>query len=175
MAGKPKKHRNDAGKRPSLGITPEVIERFAGGVRLGMSFELAAHRAGIGECTYYAWRRRGKAEPDSLYGELNRAVSAALADGAQRALENIDAAGSEDWRASAWILERRYGYTPKQVLAGDPEAPLRLTITELVAREAERDERQLEDSSGDEEREARALRREGQGPDTDDQAFDFEV
>lgn len=147
------------GKRPiprggshKPGITEEIIDRFVEWIEAGMSNEEAAAAAGIAESTYYVWRRKGLKDPATLYGQLNRKVSEALARDKERSVKVVR--DSEDWKAHAWWLERRHQMSNRQVLAGDPNAPLKLSIIELVQKEAEKNARKLEESSEDGDGEA---------------------
>jgi len=58
--------------------------------------------------TLRAWLRRGDEEEIGLYADLAQAVAAALADMKIRNVALIADAGDGDWRAAAWLLERRF-------------------------------------------------------------------
>lgn len=92
-------------------LSPRVQESICEGIRLGMTHDLACRYAGVSRRTFYRWMKRGKAgEPE--YAEFAAAVDHAEADGAAHHLANIARAASDGtWVASAWILERRHGYT----------------------------------------------------------------
>ncbi len=57
---------------------------------------------GIHRSTWYEWRERP---------EIEARLDRALAIAESRLLDSIREAGRDDWRASAWILERRYPET----------------------------------------------------------------
>jgi hypothetical protein len=66
------------------------------------SIESACSLAGIHRDTYYEWRRRR---------DLGPRIDAALAEGEAALVATVRQAGGQDWRAAAWILERRYPAT----------------------------------------------------------------
>ncbi|MGH8544065.1 MAG: hypothetical protein ACREX3_10650 [Gammaproteobacteria bacterium] len=79
---------------------------------------MAAAFGGIGRSTLYDWLGRGaRAEVDQEvpmpeeeipFVEFFLAVQKALAEWELQQLEAIAEAGKKDWRASAWLLERRF-------------------------------------------------------------------
>jgi hypothetical protein len=82
-------------------FTPETVEKLCTAVRQGMTYALAAAYAGIHYDTLNEWRR-SKAE-------FSEALTRAEAEGALANLARVEqAAEAGDWRASAWLLERRY-------------------------------------------------------------------
>lgn len=86
----------------------------------GMSIEAACALAGIHRDTYYSWRKRP---------ELAGRIDAALATAEAALLATVRAASNDDWRAAAWILERRYPDTwarrdhSRVVLSKEPPLP----------------------------------------------------
>ena len=82
-------------------MTQQTIGRLLDALRLGASVQMACAAAGISDTTYYRWldgNDRGAVEVESAK------TAAALS-----ALESIQrAAVNGDWRAAAWLLERRY-------------------------------------------------------------------
>ena len=96
--------------RPTL-ITTDHIHNISHAAELGFSPELAADYAGISRRTLFNWLKRGENEPDTIYGDFHQAYRAGIARSVAENLQNIlRAAAAGDWRASAWLLERRYGY-----------------------------------------------------------------
>jgi len=79
----------------TIGILLKAIES-------GVSIESACAIAGIHRSTWYEWRDRP---------ELQLQISQAIAKAEAALLATIRTAGITDWRASAWILERRYSDT----------------------------------------------------------------
>lgn len=130
-------------------LTPELLQELAAGIMVGMTIEHACARAGISKQTYYNWRARGRAEsddPESLYAILEAALSAAEGQMVFQALGVVQAAaGTGQWQAAAWLLERRF---PAIYGRGvDRAAAARIEEAELVA-DDEPDS--LEDMSEDE-------------------------
>lgn len=100
--------------RPSK-LTDELFRKFIELFLAGSFREPACHELGIGYTTFSRWMNRGRREPDSIYGEFRLAVGAAEARSQNRMLSRIQAASLEDWKAAAWMLERKYPrrYGPK--------------------------------------------------------------
>ena len=67
-------------------------------VRNGVPFTQAAREAGITERTLYNWRHDG-----SGFAEILEAARAAFLS---KQIERIDEAGTRDWKAAAYLLER---------------------------------------------------------------------
>ena len=82
--------------------TEKKIAELVAVVETGVSIESACAMVGIHRSTWYEWRERPEIE-----ARLDRALAVAES----RLLDSIREAGRDDWRASAWILERRYPET----------------------------------------------------------------
>jgi transposase len=82
--------------------TDKTIEILLKAIESGISIESACSIAGIHRSTWYEWRDRP---------ELQLQISQAIAKAEAALLATIRTAGETDWRASAWILERRYSDT----------------------------------------------------------------
>lgn len=78
--------------------TPDKLAAIYKAVENGMSYKDACAVSGISEATFYEWK---KSKPEFL-----ETLCRAEAKGQKVLLNKIRA--SKDWRASAWILERRY-------------------------------------------------------------------
>ena len=75
----------------------------------GHTREVAAQACGIVSTTLYRWMKRGERQPDGPYGEFCRALKRADLEAELACLRQIkEAAQNGDWRAAAWMLERRY-------------------------------------------------------------------
>ena len=96
------------GRRTKL--TPEVRDRFAKALTQGLPYSLAARYAGIGERTVYEWLAKARADDaDPWYCGFAEAVESAEATAALISLGQVQtAARGGNWRAAAWILERRF-------------------------------------------------------------------
>lgn len=109
-------------------LTPEVIEKIAAGLRLGMTFEAAARLGGITRKTLDLWRAAAANQPEhALFQQLNDALELALAEGQQVLLERMHghskgvqrgASGKlvkdiGDVNATRWLLEARHKMKPE--------------------------------------------------------------
>jgi hypothetical protein len=66
---------------------------------------------GISESTIYRWLALGKSEAaEPIYGELVARVGEAIESSEFELLQRMRIAGSksDNWRATAWMLERRF-------------------------------------------------------------------
>lgn len=80
-----------------------IIER----IQAGMPLCIAADAAGITRQTLHNWKRRGQAEPESIYGEFFDAVKKAEAQLMFECLQVIRGQ-TKNWQCCAWILERKW-------------------------------------------------------------------
>lgn len=102
--------------------TPERRDIIVDGVRNGLTYRLAAAKAGIHEDTVTDWK--------SKHPDFSERLLVAEAEAAQEALVRIGSASKDDWRAAAWILEHRhpndYGktVTENQHTGKDGEGPI---------------------------------------------------
>lgn len=76
-------------------------------LRQGNHIEVAAALGGLTRDDVYRWMKRGLAAPDSDYGDFAREVRAAMAESEARSVQVIAQAAETDWKAAAWMLERR--------------------------------------------------------------------
>ncbi len=79
--------------------SPKKIQALVEAIETGLSIESACKLVGIHRSTFYEWRERP---------EISSQIDRALAVAEAALLGSIREAGRGDWRASAWILERRY-------------------------------------------------------------------
>ena len=92
-------------------LTPETQTKYLNGLKLGLTKELAASYAGVGERPIYDWIARGNAEPESIYSQFSQAVKEAEGQCAAVCMGRIQRAAEEgSWQAASWIMERRFGY-----------------------------------------------------------------
>ena len=95
-------------------LTAETQEKIVRAIRAGNYPEVAAAHAGIHPATHYRWMERGALEGDAPeddpYRHYRAEVERALADSEAAEVGLIvKAARDGDWRAAAWVLERRFG------------------------------------------------------------------
>jgi len=104
-------------------ITKALTKRLADGYRVGLTQELAAKRARIGESTLKRWLDKGRqdreAGKESPERDVLEAVEEAWAQRIADALVTIRAAaGKGNWQAAAWLIERTekgYSLVPQGV------------------------------------------------------------
>ena len=122
--------------RPSK-LTTEIQERLFKAIHMGLTFREAARCAGIDETTFYNWKRKGKKANSGPYHQFFQSLKKAevIAEAKHlKVIHDASAGGQEivciketidkngevvssivhqkqtipDWKASAWLLERRY-------------------------------------------------------------------
>lgn len=111
---------------PRSKLTDEVQQKICNAVSSGQTFECAASLVGIDRHTLNDWRQRGQQEPDSRYGEFNRALEAALLASETMMVHKI--LSDPDWKAAKWILKNRFPdrYRERYELSGAAGAPIQL-------------------------------------------------
>lgn len=129
--------------RPSK-FSAELLDTICKGVRLGLSYERAAENAGVGRTILHRWMT-AEASGDLRFGGVTDALAKARAEGETRLLARVIKAGEEDWRAAAWILERRhpenYARMERREITGRDGGPVQMEISSWVdlVRQATRD------------------------------------
>ena len=92
-------------------LTPDRVKMICDAISIGATYKIAAGYAGITERTLYLWLAKGE-KGEENYRQFFQAVKKAESKGAIQNLTKIaQAAHDGHWTASAWILERRHGYT----------------------------------------------------------------
>ena len=92
-------------------ITATLIEEICDLVIQGMSIAKAAERRKVSESTIFRWLAKGKEEnAPALYKKLVESMDQAIEMSKWELLQVLRQAtlGGKNWRASAWLLERRY-------------------------------------------------------------------
>ena len=110
-------------------LTDEFITEFCKYVSNGVSIKDACSVCGISEVTFYQWKKEAEfKKSDPLYKSVvNRELKIKFSNEIKKAevkfksyhLSNITNASQSDWKASAWILERKY---PKEYARVDRNA-----------------------------------------------------
>ena len=116
MAGRPTK------------LTPEVQEVIVDGINAGLTFGLTCARAGVTYATFYNWLEKGEAAKSGALMEFFDAVERAKADSALRLVSQITLQAPTDWRAAAFMLERRFpdDYGKRSEITGKDGGPVKV-------------------------------------------------
>ena len=101
----PKKKKQNG--RPTK-LRANAIAHIVEAMEAGATYEAAATYAGITYQTYLNWMERGRAETSGIYFEFFGTVEQANARAQVLFAQRIQKASKDDWRAAAWMLERRY-------------------------------------------------------------------
>lgn len=120
-------------------FTTPVKDRIIEALRAGTTYEIAAQYAGISRSTLFEWIKKGEKEEDTAYRTFYDNIKKAEAEGAVVHLGTIAQASSKDWKAAAWILERRHGYSKEGVMRveeQEKEIELPSSMLELLRMQA---------------------------------------
>ena len=109
-------------------LTPEVHEAIVDGINAGLTFRLSCARAGVTPATFYNWLKKGEVAQSGALMEFFNAVERAKADSALRLISQITLQAPADWRAAAFILERRFpdDYGRRAELTGKAGGPVQV-------------------------------------------------
>lgn len=120
-------------------LTPALQQQICDSVRAGNWLETAAQAAEIDRDTLFAWKRKGRADleagrTNSIYAQFVNAIARAEAECEAASLARICKAAERDWRAAAWLLERRVPdhWVLRQTGTVEPQAPDSFITTEFV-------------------------------------------
>ena len=109
-------------------LTPEVHEIIINSVKAGMTYRLACVRVDIDESTLYRWLTAGETQVRGRYCEFRKDFQRAIADSAEVLLNQIRVKTYDDWRAAAFILERRFpdDYGKRTEVTGKDGGPVKV-------------------------------------------------
>lgn len=94
------------GREPTL--TPEITKKICDALELGSYLESAAAYAGVHKTTLHKWLYRGRKAKKGMWHDFVALVDMAIEKSEVRKVQRIDqAAAKGDWRADAWMLERK--------------------------------------------------------------------
>jgi transposase len=100
------------GKKRGVGkplkLTDELQDKLCGLLRVGVTIEDACTECGICRDTFQKWQARALEKEEPLFLKFLHAVDRAKAQSKIRSLIRMDKAAVGDWRADAWLLERRF-------------------------------------------------------------------
>ena len=119
MAGRPTK------------LTPDVQELIVDGINAGLTYGMTCARAGVTYATFYNWLEKGEVAKSGVLMEFFDAVSRAKADSALRLVSQIMLQAPADWRAAAFLLERRFpdDYGKRSEVTGKDGGPVKTELT----------------------------------------------
>ena len=93
-------------------LTKDIQNKIVQAIQSGATYELSAQYAGIATSTFYLWLKHGREQKGKKHIEFLEAIKRAESMGAIANLGLIQKAAKDgDWKASAWILERRHGFS----------------------------------------------------------------
>ena len=126
--------------RPSK-YTPEIVATICDLIRSGNFKNYVAEQVGICRDTFNEWERR--------YPKFSDLVKSAEGERKETLLQRIQSAstapaGSVDWKAAAWILERMYPGEFSLHNRIDLQAEVRVSNDQLRAELAELEQRERE-------------------------------
>ncbi len=116
-------------------LTPDLGNRIISLVRRGAHRETACASAGVTRRTLEMWLERAKGGPHSTrYKRFAEALDKAEAETESVAVSAIIVAGKQDWRALAWVLERRGAQRWNSKRAAEKKDESRKgTLSDLIA------------------------------------------
>ena len=117
--------------------TPELTAALCAELRLGMSIRAACQHVGIDDSTYRKWMMRG-ADGEEPFVTFRTEATRAKADGIRALVATVRKAAQDDWRAAAWILERREpdDWSRRTEITGASGGPVQVDMTALVTQAA---------------------------------------
>jgi len=102
----PVKPKHPGGRKSKL--DDETQEIIFNAIRDGLTQKDAATLAGVHEDTFGNWARKGQQAKSGKYHRFFRGLTHAYTEGKAELVRGIRSAGKQDWRAQAWLLERRH-------------------------------------------------------------------
>ncbi len=106
----PKPAKKKTGRK--LLLNEALIEKISEHLENGATYQAAASMSGISNSTLKSWMQKGneaiEKDIDNIYVAFVSAVTHARENWKQSLVEQIRQAGTEDWRALAWLLERQF-------------------------------------------------------------------
>ena len=107
-------------------VDDNLIKILTKALTSGASHKIACEAAGISQSSFYRWLKQGE-NGSAEYAGFYNSIKASESHGALKHLENIEKHSINDWRASAWLLERRYSYRKDGVIEERPKEEIEET------------------------------------------------
>ena len=89
-------------------LNKDTKRRLLESIAAGNYLKVACAYAGISYSTYRNWMVRGEHAIKGQYREFFEEVNEAIAEAEVVSVAQIKKAENQDWRAAAWMLERRH-------------------------------------------------------------------
>src|SRR5262245_58545278 len=89
-------------------LTPRRLAQLVKALELGVSRATATAAVGIHAKTLQRWLKWGRHADAGPYHDFAAAVEAVEARAQELLVQRVVNAGEKDWRASAWLLSRRW-------------------------------------------------------------------
>lgn len=120
-------------------LSADITARVCADLRAGLSVSSACASGGIHQATYFEWLARAEAG-ERRFAEFADAVTQAKAAGARQLEGVVRKAAVDDWRAAAWMLERRLPdeWSKRTELTGTRGAPVAVDVEIVRTAIAER-------------------------------------
>lgn len=116
--------------RPSK-LTPERVEIIAQAIEDGLSRQSAANMAGIHKATLQDWLAKGLGGEEG-FTDFSDRVGVSDAKFEAGAIQEIRRGGIKDWRAYAWLLERKdpsnFGRKDPTQVTDKPDVPTEIRV-----------------------------------------------
>ena len=97
--------KSNTGRKTKL--SPDLQKRLLAAIAAGNYIHTACAAVGIGESTYFKWLERGRAG-ESPYREFMEALTRAEQEAVVSLVDLVRSHAVGDWRAAAFLLERRH-------------------------------------------------------------------
>ena len=123
--GRPPK-KNPGGRKTKL--NQRIINDAQTAAAMGLSINLVSDYIGIPVSTMYDWISRGAERPGSIYEKFSEALSRGRSQCAIKNMKRIQDAGDTDWRAAAWVMEKRFGFRSQIDISTEYRQTQRRTI-----------------------------------------------
>lgn len=112
-------------------LTKEITDKIIKAIKTGATYELCAQYAGIAPSTFYLWMKQGRERKSKQKIEFLESIKRAESMGAIGNLGLIQKSAQDgDWKASAWILERRHGYKRDRIINQEAQEQSENTFVE---------------------------------------------
>lgn len=89
-------------------MTQEVHDLICEAIRNGNYRETAAEWVGVPMRTFFNWLRRGRKEPNSIFGRFLQAIQEAESAAEMKMVELVCKSALSDARHAQWWLERKF-------------------------------------------------------------------